>query len=629
MRVEDDTGRPRRVWGAVWVSERFGLIHVAPEEALDTHGPQLAVRALVEFGLRQADKMGGRAARLKVTDRALAELITATLADRHTTVEVVDSVPAVRDVLRQLAEDAGEEVPAALSAPGVTAERLHAFAEAAALFFRAAPWRHLDNDDVVIVEAPTSPPGFSHLVVMGYWGLDFGLTFFPSRAAVERLLDSAGNPPRMPEALWGVSFEELDNVPWADADAFEQLRLPVAGDRAYPVAARYSRRHPPRRPDAAQLAHFECVLRALAATTEDQMDAGRWTVPIDSVDGRVEMTLSLPGVLEADAGTAPRPRRFAPDLRSMERMQARVAHVLAEREYASLDEANAALKEAMRADRLNAPFEEATGRAATPRERAQELVYDALELAGRARVKRVRQAIAIDPDCADAWVLLAEGERDVDRARELYERAVAAAERVLGPGAFEDLAGHFWGHVETRPYMRARLGLANVLDMLGETVAAREHLDALLALNPNDNQGVRDLLLPLLFEQGDDERAAALLAQYKDDATAIWRYGHALSCFRRQGDSEEARGALRAAVEANQAAARWLVDPERVTATSDEGYRLGSDEEAAYVVEQLVDAWDETPGALAWLAAHAKRGPAPGARSARRGGGTATRGRRR
>jgi len=277
MRVEDETGRPRRVWGAVWVSERFGLIHVVPEEAFDTHGPELAVRALVEFGLRQADKMGGRAARLKVTDPAVAGLITATLADRHTTVEVVDAVPAAHDVLRQLAEDSGEEVPAALSAPGVTAERLHAFAEAAAVFFRAAPWRHLDNDDVIAVEAPTPPPGLSHIAVMGHWGLDFGLMFFPSRAAVERLLDSAGNPARVPDALWSVSFEEFDDVPWADADAFEQLGLAVAGDRACPVAARYSRKHPPRRPDATQLAHFEGVLRVLAATTEDQMDAGRWT----------------------------------------------------------------------------------------------------------------------------------------------------------------------------------------------------------------------------------------------------------------------------------------------------------------------------------------------------------------
>jgi hypothetical protein len=30
---------------------------------------------------------------------------------------------------------------------------------------------------------------------------------------------------------------------------------------------------------------------------------------------------------------------------------------------------------------------------------------------------------------------------------------VAAGERSLGPKAFEEDAGHFWGILETRPYM--------------------------------------------------------------------------------------------------------------------------------------------------------------------------------
>ena len=33
----------------------------------------------------------------------------------------------------------------------------------------------------------------------------------------------------------------------------------------------------------------------------------------------------------------------------------------------------------------------------------------------------------------------------------------------LGPRGFKQYAGHFWGFLETRPYMRARAGLAGTL----------------------------------------------------------------------------------------------------------------------------------------------------------------------
>ena len=43
--------------------------------------------------------------------------------------------------------------------------------------------------------------------------------------------------------------------------------------------------------------------------------------------------------------------------------------------------------------------------------------------------------------------------------------------------------------------MRARLNLAGLLRAVGLEQDAITHFEALLELNPNDNQGVRDLLL--------------------------------------------------------------------------------------------------------------------------------------
>ena len=47
--------------------------------------------------------------------------------------------------------------------------------------------------------------------------------------------------------------------------------------------------------------------------------------------------------------------------------------------------------------------------------------------------------------------------------RAILERAVKAGKLALGPDGFAEYVGHFWGFLETRPYMRARHALAEDL----------------------------------------------------------------------------------------------------------------------------------------------------------------------
>ena len=92
----------------------------------------------------------------------------------------------------------------------------------------------------------------------------------------------------------------------------------------------------------------------------------------------------------------------------------------------------------------------------------------------RERIKLAKQALTISDDCVDAYVLLAEeSAKTLPEARDLYAIGVKAGERVLGKELFTEAVGHFWGMVETRPYMRARAGLANCLWLLGEYYLVR------------------------------------------------------------------------------------------------------------------------------------------------------------
>jgi tetratricopeptide (TPR) repeat protein len=609
---EGPEGRPYRPWGGIWVSERTGLVHVEPEPAFGAHGPELALTALLEFGLREAKHLGGRAARLRVTDPDLAAFLAAQLDDRDTTIDVVDDLPAVTDILHQMARElsGAEPIPSVLDAPGVTPERLRAFAEAAAAYYLAAPWEHLQNEDLIVVESPRWPRHLSRVTVMGNAGINYGLAFFDARADFERMAFSELDvSARAPASCWAVYFGPLDELPIPDADAWEPHALPVAGERAYPCALRFEPAGGVRRPDGRELASLEALLRALAVTTEDQLDAGQWSVDVASCEGPRTLAMTLPLLLEAERDIGRRGGNRAPDRRVFERGTRRIQRYLKSREFASLEEANQALAAAQQAGLFDDGAD--AGEALTALERAQEMVFDAAEVMGRLRVKRARQALALSPDCADAWVMLAEAASSGARVRDLYERAVEAGGRALPPDVFETFAGHFWGHVETRPYMRARFGLAQQLERLGERDAAVGHYRDLLRLNPNDNQGVRYVLLALLLRLGRDADAEALLRQYEDDIAAEWVYGRALCLFRRHGDGPQARESLRRAVEVNPHVVRLLGHPDLMPDRLPDHFALGSVEEAAGCAAELRAAWEATPGALPWLRQRAPRELAP------------------
>lgn len=369
-----------------------------------------------------------------------------------------------------------------------------------------------------------------------------------------------------------------------------------------------------RRPDARELTHSEALLRALAETTEDELDCGTWPKHVPTFDGPIELTLSLPLLLEAEAGQLTTRGSAMVMPRVAERESVRIARLLEGRAFESLEAVNAELE---RLNRDDIPAESST-RELTPLERAQELAYDAMEAHGRLRIKRARQALAVSADCADAWVLLAEEASTPVAAVERYERAVLAGGAAIGADRFASLRGEFWGHLETRPYMRARLGLAQALKDLGRDDEALAHYRAMLELNPGDNQGVRYLLLAALLQRGLNDEAGALLTEHEGDPQALWPYGRLLWRFRVDGPTVRTRTALDAAVLANPYVVSYLLHPDSIPFHRPPHFALRSRQEAAYVAEALAGAFAATDGALEWLAAQSLRSPSRPGRGRRR-----------
>lgn len=286
-----------------------------------------------------------------------------------------------------------------------------------------------------------------------------------------------------------------------------------------------------------------------------------------------------------------------PDRRAMEKSLSDIGKLLSEHDFGSPEEANAFLQDIIASGKIPRPSEELT-----LLEQAQDLMYEAWDSSGKRRVELARCALEISKDCADAYVLLAEETaRSLREAKDLYEQGMKAGERALGSQVFEEDVGHFWGILETRPYMRARLGLAQCLWVLGERRQAIDHYTDMLRLNPGDNQGIRYILVSCLLEEGLDEKLGGLLKQYEDDGAAAWLYSRALWTFRREGASKRANKCLKEALECNQFVPSYLLGEKRLPRHLPDYIGFGDENEAVAYAAEAIEAWQKTEGSLEWL----------------------------
>ena len=186
--------------------------------------------------------------------------------------------------------------------------------------------------------------------------------------------------------------------------------------------------------------------------------------------------------------------------------------------------------------------------------------------------------------------------------RNCLEQALAAGERALGERAFVEDVGRFWGLLETRPYMRARISLADCLWHMGDRQAAVEHMIDMLRLNPEDNQGIRSMLVPRLLMLDRLVEAEDLLERYREEIFAQWCFDHALLLYLKEGaTSTAARTALEKAFETNPYVADYLLRKKKIPKSIPDEYTLHSKEEACLYVLYADTTWSSKIGALVWL----------------------------
>ncbi|HMP76891.1 MAG TPA: tetratricopeptide repeat protein [Kiritimatiellia bacterium] len=237
--------------------------------------------------------------------------------------------------------------------------------------------------------------------------------------------------------------------------------------------------------------------------------------------------------------------------------------------------------------------------------KAQDLVYDAWEMVEpEDALELYLEALELDPSNVDAWLgLLPFRDGDPEEDLAYLRQVVQIGEKALGEKVFKQDKGHFWGLLETRPYMRARAMLAQRLTELGRLDEAIAENEVTLELNPNDNQGLRYVLLGGYLAKRRLEDARRLFDRYDECGfSTIFAWGKILERFL-SGDETGAASALAVARNQNPYAEAYFRGHRKPPKQKPGSYSIGSREEAIIAFDILGAAWEAYPEARAWLEA--------------------------
>lgn len=272
---------------------------------------------------------------------------------------------------------------------------------------------------------------------------------------------------------------------------------------------------------------------------------------------------------------------------TMDREVAALNKAIEGREFESDEELDEFIRDMVNSKSFAFPAE-------TEKDRAQNLVYEAFEAPNRKRRRELaEQALELDENCIDAYTILGEEAGSPIEALPYFEQGLRIGERELGPEYFKEMKGHFWGLIETRPYMRARFNYAINKEMIGETEEAITHYEELLELNEQDNLGVRYQLFNAYVELGKYGNAAALLKKYEESGTAIGEFNELLLEYLRRGISPKLEKLFKTAEKTNPYVIEYLSGKKRLPSKMPMGYSLGSKEEAQIYVKDSIHLWPD------------------------------------
>ena len=215
----------------------------------------------------------------------------------------------------------------------------------------------------------------------------------------------------------------------------------------------------------------------------------------------------------------------------------------------------------------------------------------------------LKKVLKLNPDHIDAihhLAIIEDRKKNKDSSRKLWKRGVEIGHSVIPEEFKRGISKIPWSYLENRPFLRCLHGHAFALHVEGKNEESITVFQEILDYNPDDNQGVRDILMEMYFEEGRYSDAMELADRYNDDVSPEIMYGRVLVLLLR-GSYEEAEKELKEAVKFNPKVAEELLKKDH---SKPEGWmpgyiRLGDWDEAYLYWMSQGEYW--TSDDIEWL----------------------------
>lgn len=237
--------------------------------------------------------------------------------------------------------------------------------------------------------------------------------------------------------------------------------------------------------------------------------------------------------------------------------------------------------------------------AQTNEDKSLELLEEAYEAHTKTEARRLaKSALKLMPHNSDAYLFLSGIAPNEKECLRLLEKGYETAKTYLGTDCFIENKGHFWGMIETRPYMRIKLALAQEYFAQENIAEGVEHLKEMLDLNPNDNQGVRLNYSTILLREQDFVAFEDLLSKYPEDGSPEWLHNLLLFNLKTEKDIKVIKESIEEAKTSNPNILTFLMEGPEALAEGDldlesDYITVGGKEEALFYVLDALDIWED------------------------------------
>jgi tetratricopeptide (TPR) repeat protein len=287
--------------------------------------------------------------------------------------------------------------------------------------------------------------------------------------------------------------------------------------------------------------------------------------------------------------------------KEVEKSQLDLNKLLASQKFESIEDMQKFLNEHV----MGKPIDQTIskfGQKETNQEKATNLAYQAHEAPSKNKAMEIiKKALIFDPNCVEAHIFLGEHEQDPRKAVVFFQKALNQAQKDIGEKAFEEFKGDFWGYHETRPFMRAKERIADCFLAMDDFDAGCNIYLEMLELNPDDNQGVRYRLAPILVWRNRWTDYEKIYKIFNDDSEAGWLYTYAIYLFKKEGESsKKAKKALIEAFEANPHLLVFLSGSKKIPKQLPPYIQPGEESEALHAINMTMMLWAEE-GVLGWV----------------------------